>query len=187
MMTLAGQPNAAARAAAVLAFETGLAKVHWTRIDSRDADKTYNKLTVANLARTAPGFDFRSMFAANGTAVDSVIVAQPSAIVGTARLIAATPLAVLKDQLLVRSLDAYADYLPAAFDQENFAFYGTVLSGTPEQQVRWKRGVEFTTSALSDEVSKIYVQRYFPPETKAAADALVKNVVAAMRTFENMS
>jgi putative endopeptidase len=180
MMSLAGQPNAAARAAAVLAFETGLAKAHWTRIDSRDADKTYNKLTVADLARTAPGFDFRSMFAANGTAVDSVIVAQPSAIGGTARLIAATPLAVLKDQLFVRSLDAYADYLPSAFDKENFAFYGTVLSGTPEQQVRWKRGVEFTTGALSDEVSKIYVQRYFPPETKASADALVKNVVAAM-------
>ena len=179
-MTLAGQPNAAARAAAILAFETGLATVHWTRVDSRDADKTYNKLTVAELARTAPGFDFRSMFVANGTNVDHVIVAQPSAIGGTARLIAATPLAVLKDQLLVRSLDSYAAYLPAAFDKENFAFYGTVLSGTPEQQVRWKRGVEFTTAALGDEVSKIYVQRYFPPETKAAADKLVKNVIAAM-------
>ena len=180
MMTLAGQPNAAARAAAVLAFETGLAKAHWTRIDSRDADKTYNKMTLAQLASAAPGFDFRAALAANGTPVSSVIVAQPSAITGTAKLIAATPLAVLKDQLLVHSLDKYADYLPADFDKENFAFYGTVLSGTPEQQLRWKRGVEFTTGALGDDVSKIYVQRHFPPETKAAADKLVKNVIAAM-------
>ena len=180
MMTLAGQPDAAQRAAAVLAFETGLARAHWTRIDSRDADKRYNKMSVADLARSAPGFDFARMFAANGTPVDSVIVAQPSAITGTARLIAATPLGVLKDQLYVHSLDAYADYLPSAFDTEHFAFYGTTLSGTPEQQVRWKRGVDFLKGSLSDEVSKIYVARYFPPETKAAADKLVHNVIAAM-------
>ena len=68
----------------------------------------------------------------------------------------------------------------AAFDKENFAFYGTALSGTPEQEARWKRAVNFTVGALSDDVSKIYVERYFPPETKAAADELVKNVVAAM-------
>ncbi len=180
MMTLAGQPNAAQRAAAVLAFETGLATVHWTRVDSRDADKTYNKMSLAQLASAAPGFDFGAALAANGTPVSSVIVAQPSAITGTAKLIADTPLGVLKDQLFVHSLDAFAGYLPAAFDKENFAFYGTVLSGTPEQQVRWKRGVEFTTGALGDDVSKIYVQRYFPPATKAAADALVKNIIAAM-------
>ena len=87
---------------------------------------------------------------------------------------------MLKDQLLVRSLDGYAGYLPKAFDKENFAFYGTALSGTPEQEARWKRAVNFTTGALGDDVSKLYVERYFPPETKAAADQLVKNVIAAM-------
>ena len=180
MMTLAGQPDAAARARAVLAFETGLAKVHWTRVESRDADKTYNKMSVAELSRMAPGFDFGARLAANGTPAQAVVVAQPSAIMGTAKLISATPLGVLKDQLLVHSLDAYSDYLPAAFDKENFSFYGTTLSGTPEQEVRWKRAVDFSTGALGDDISKVYVQRYFPPATKAAADALVKNVIAAM-------
>lgn len=99
---------------------------------------------------------------------------------GIAALIQSTPIAVLKDQLLVRSLDEFADVLPAKFDQEQFAFYGTVLSGTPQQQDRWKRAVDFTSSALADEVSKVYVARYFPPATKLAADALVKNVLAAM-------
>jgi putative endopeptidase len=180
MLSLAGEPNAAARAKAITAFETEVAKVHWTRIESRDATKTYNKMSLAQLAKLAPGFDFRAYFRGLGANVSDVIVAQPSAIKGTAALIARTPLAVLKDQLLVRSLDQYADYLPKAFDQENFAFYGTVLSGTPQQEERWKRAVTFTTNALSDEVSRIYVQRYFPPETKAAADQLVHNIIAAM-------
>ncbi|WP_294235449.1 M13 family metallopeptidase [uncultured Sphingomonas sp.] len=180
MLALAGEPDAEARAQAIVAFETEIAKVHWTRIDSRDRTKTYNKVSVADLARTAPGFDFAAYLKGVGTPVDTLVVAQPSAITGIAALIQQTPIAVLKDQLLVRSLDEFAAVLPAKFDQEQFAFYGTVLSGTPQQQERWKRAVDFTSGALSDEVSKVYVARYFPPATKLAADKLVKNVLAAM-------
>ncbi|HEX7655744.1 MAG TPA: M13 family metallopeptidase, partial [Sphingomonas sp.] len=180
MLSLAGEPNAEARAKAIVDFETQIAQVSWTRIDSRDATKTYNKMTTAELDRQAPGFDFATWLKDSGTPVDSVIVAQPSAIAGIAKLVAAAPMQVLQDQLLVRSLDSFADVLPSAFDKENFAFYGTVLSGTPEQEPRWKRGVEFTTDALTDDVSKLYVAKYFPPETKAAALDLVHNLIAAM-------
>ncbi|HVL30192.1 MAG TPA: M13-type metalloendopeptidase, partial [Sphingomicrobium sp.] len=109
-----------------------------------------------------------------------LLVAQPSAITGIANLISKAPLGVLKDQLLVRSIDGYAAYLPSAFDKESFSFYGTTLSGTPQQEPRWKRAVNFTVGALSDQVSQLYVQKHFPPETKAAADELVRNVIAAM-------
>jgi putative endopeptidase len=180
MLSLAGEANAAARAKALLDYETSIAKVHWTQVESRDATKTYNKMSVAQLEKSAPGFDFSEFFTGIGIDDDSLVVAQPSAITGIAGLVRKAPLQVLKDQLLIRSLDSYSAYLPSAFDKENFAFYGTALSGTPEQQPRWKRAVDFTTSALTDEVSKIYVDRYFPPATKAAADELVKNVVAAM-------
>jgi putative endopeptidase len=180
LLALAGEPDAAARAAAIVAFETEIAKVSWTRADSRDANKTYNKLTLAQLTQQAPGFDFATFFKDIGAPVNSVIVAQPSAVAGIARLVAATPIAVLRDQLIVRSLSTYSDVLPSAIDKEVFAFEGTTLSGTPEQEARWKRAVDFTTGALSDEVSKIYVAKFFPPETKAAADQLVKNVIAAM-------
>ena len=180
LLTLAGEPNPEPRAAALVAFETELARVHWTRIDSRDADKTYNKLTLAQLRQSAPGFDFATFLAAEKAVAPTLIVAQPSAITGTARLIAATPIAVLRDQLLVRSLDAFADVLPRAVDAESFAFNGTTLNGTPQQQERWKRAVGFTSQALTDEVSKVYVARYFPPETKAAADAMVTNILAAL-------
>ncbi|RYD54704.1 MAG: M13 family peptidase [Sphingomonadales bacterium] len=182
VLALANEPNPAARAAAILDLETRLAAVHWTRVESRDSNKTYNKMTVAQLNKTAPGFDFTGYFAGIGAPVETVIVAQPSAITGTAKIIAATPVSVLTDQLLVRSLDSFSDVLPTAFDKENFAFFGTVLGGTPEQEARWKRGVDFTTGVLADDVSQIYVAKFFPPETKAAADELVKNVIAAMGT-----
>jgi putative endopeptidase len=180
VLNLAGEANAATRAKAILDFETGIAKVHWTRAESRDANKTYNKLPLAELRKSAPGFDFASFVKDDGMDVDSVIIFQPSAFRGISALVGKAPLSVLRDQMLVRSLDSYADYLPKAFDDENFAFYGTVLNGTPQQEDRWKRAVDFTVGALGDDVSKLYVARYFPPETKAAADQLVHNLISAM-------
>jgi putative endopeptidase len=180
MLSLAGEPNAAARAKAIVDFETKVAQVHWTQAQSRDATKTYNKMSLAEVRKFAPGFDFAQLLKDGGANVDSVIIFQPSAFKGISGLLGRTPLSVLRDQLLVRSLDSYAEYLPKKFDQENFAFYGTVLSGTPEQEPRWKRGVDFTVSTMGDDVSKLYVAKYFPPATKAAADKLVHNIIAAM-------
>ncbi|MES2753358.1 MAG: M13 family metallopeptidase [Pseudomonadota bacterium] len=180
IMTLAGEPNAAARAQAVLNFETQVATAHWTRIDSRDATKTYNPMTLAQLQARATGIDWAGYFKAQRATVGTIIVAQPTALAGIARLVRAAPLGVLKDHMIVRSLGSYAAVLPAGFDQAQFAFYGTQLSGTPQQEPRWKRAVSFTSNALSDDVSQVYVKQYFPPETKAAADTLVKNVIAAM-------
>ena len=180
MLTLAGEPNAGARAQAILDFETKIAQVQWTRAESRDANKTYNKMTLAQVRKFAPGFDFPLLLKDAGANVSYVVVSQPSAFKGISHLIAATPLPVLRDQMLVRSLDAYAPYLPKKFDQEHFAFYGTVLSGTPQQEPRWKRGVNFTVDTMGDDVSRLYVAKYFPPATKAAADQLVHNLISAM-------
>ncbi|HKX91869.1 MAG TPA: M13 family metallopeptidase [Sphingomicrobium sp.] len=188
VLTLAGEANAATRARAIYDFEAKVAKVHWTRVDSRDATKTYNKMTVAELQRRAPGFNFAALLQGLGVSANELLVAQPSAVTGIARLVRQAPLSVLRDQLLVRSIDGYAAYLPSSFDKEAFSFYGTTLSGTPQQEARWKRAVNFTVGALSDDVSRLYVDRYFPPETKAAADELVRNVVAAMgRRIDNVS
>ncbi|WP_353227393.1 M13-type metalloendopeptidase [Novosphingobium sp.] len=182
MLTLAGESNAEARAAAVMTLETAIARAHWTRIDSRDRDKTYNSMTVPQLVAAAPGFDFAAMFRAVGISPQTVLITQPTAFTAEASLIAGADLAVLKDMLLLRSLDSYATYLPEAIAKESFAFNGTVLSGTPEREERWRRAVSFTSATLGDDIGKIYVAQYFPPATKAAADALVHNVIAAMGT-----
>jgi putative endopeptidase len=180
VLTLAGEKDAAARASAILDLETKVARAHWTRAESRDANKTYNKMSLAQLGKTAPGFGFATLVHGIGAKVSEVIVAQPSAFTGEAAAIARAPFSVLKDQLLVRSIDGYAAYLPKRFDQERFSFFGTVLTGTPEQEARWKRAVNFTVGTMGDDVSRLYVVKYFPPETKAAADKLVRNIIAAM-------
>src|SRR3546814_8336199 len=148
--------------------------------DLRDATKIYNKMLVAELQKLAPGFDFATYIKGLGANVTDVLVAQPSAFKGIAAAIAGAKLQVLKDALLIRSLDGFADDLPDAIAKESFAFYGTTLSGTPEMEPRWRRAVNFTTAALGEEVGKIYVAQYFPPETKAAALDVVPNIMAAM-------
>ena len=180
VLTLAGEGNAAARAAAVYAFEKQIAAVHWDKNDSSDATKTYNRMTLAELARAAPGFDWAAFVRGVGVDEDVILVAQPSAFAGEAKLIADAPVEVLRDLLLVRSLDGFADVLPDGVTKEAFAFHSTALSGTPEMPERWKRAVDFTTANLGEAVGQDYVARHFPPETKAAMDGLVKNVLAAL-------
>ncbi|MGH6659014.1 MAG: M13 family peptidase, partial [Sphingomicrobium sp.] len=110
----AGVADAAARAKAVLAYETKIARVHWTQIDSRDSVKTYNLMTLAQLRKKAPGFDFNRYLADSRVNFDEVIVAQPSAVTGIAKLIATTPLQVLKDQLTIRSISSFGAILPSS-------------------------------------------------------------------------
>jgi len=180
MLTLAGETNAAARAKAILDFETKIAKASWTREDVSDATKTYNKMSLAQLQKLAPGFDWARYLRTRGAGANQLLVAEPSAFKSIAALAAGAPLQVLRDQLIVQSLDNYADVLPKAIADENFAFYGTKLNGTPENQPRWKRAVDFTTNILTDEVSKVYVAKWFPPESKAAMQQLVGNIIGAM-------
>jgi putative endopeptidase len=180
MLTLAGESNAEARADAIFALEKSIATVQWTREDSSDATKTYNKMTVAALDSIAPGIKMTPLLAALSPKIKDVIVAQPSAITGIAKIFATADIGVLKDQMVVNTLLSYADYLPDTVSDTTFGFYGTILSGTPQRELRWKRGVSFTEGVVGEEVGKIYAAKYFPAETKAAMNVLVKNVLGAM-------
>ena len=182
LMTLAGLPQADARARAIMAMEMGIAQGSWTQIDSRDADKTYNRWSLGDFAMKAPGFDWPQYLAGLGLDTQAwFIVAQPSAFAAEAKAWSATPLATLKDYASARVLTSYARYLSAPFVEANFAFAGTVLAGTPENQPRWKRGVTLVSDQMGEAVGRDYVAKYFPPEAKAAADSLVRNIIAAYR------
>jgi putative endopeptidase len=185
VLTLSGVPaaQAAAKARAIFAFEKKLAQVHWNRVDSRDDDKTYNKWTAADFTRKAPGFDWNAYLTGGGLGEQRVfIVSQPSAFAGMAKAISATPLQTLKDWAVVHTARDAATVLPKAFVEERFDFNGRVLSGTPSLEPRWKRGVTALNGALGEAVGELYVARYFPPETKAKADQLVRNLIASMDT-----
>ena len=187
-LTLAGEADPAPRAKAIFDFETKIAKVSWTREDVSDATKTYNKMSLAQLQKLAPGFDWADYLKTRDVNINELLIAEPSSFKAIASLSAKAPLQVLRDQLLVQSLDTYADVLPKAIADENFAFFGTKLNGTPENQPRWKRAVDFTTNVLTDEVSKVYVAKWFPPESKAAMQQLVGNIIAAMgRRIDNLT
>lgn len=182
MFKLAGvaEAEAKAKADAIYAVEESIAKVHWSRSDSRDRDKTYNKRTLAQLQAEAPGFDWQAYLTALRLHTQpAFLIAQPSAFTGMAQVVASTPLDTWKDYLAFRYLSAYAGVLPKAFVEEEFDFSGRTLSGTPALKDRWKRGVELVEAAMGEAVGKIYVERHFPPEAKAEADRLVKNVILA--------
>ena len=181
MFTLAGIKDADKRAAAVYALEEKIALTHWTRVQNRDPQKTYNKMTMAELQKLAPSVDWKVWLAEVGFAGEKAInVNQPSAITGTAKLVKSEPLAVWKDYLTLHTLRDAAPFLPKAFVDTNFEMYGKTLSGTQQIKDRWKRGVDFTVGSMGEAVGKLYVAKYFTPETKAAAEQLVKNLLVAM-------
>ena len=107
------------------------------------------------------------------------IVWHPGAVTGAAALVASEPLDVWQDYLVYHALNHSSGTLPKAFADEQFAFYGTALTGTPQQSLRWKRALASANTAVSDAVGQVYVAKYFPPASKARAQAMVANIVSA--------
>jgi len=182
MLTLAGVKDAAAKSRAIVALETRLAESSWTRVDRRDREKNYNKMTRAELEQLAPGIDFDVAFEAVGAGqLEKVIVGQPTFFTALAKAMDEVPLADWKAWLTWNAVDRSAPLLSKAFVDESFAFRGATLSGTPENEPRWKRGVAMVENSLGEAVGKVYVERHFPPAAKQRMDGLVKNLVEAYR------
>jgi endothelin-converting enzyme/putative endopeptidase len=182
MLKLAGFTDADGRAQHIVELEHAIAEKHLSLADCEDIHKANNTWKQADFATKAPGLEWAEYFRGAGLARQtSFIVWQPTAFTGESALVASTPLDTWKDWLAFHLLETYAGVLPKAFADERFAFFGKVLSGTPEQRPRWQRGVDLVNDLLGDAVGQIYAQRYFPPEAKAAAQSMVANLIAAFR------
>ncbi len=182
MLKLAGFSDTDARAARIVELEHSIAQTHLSLADNEDIHKANNTWKQTDFAAQAPGLDWAEYFRGAGLNTQaSFIVWQPGAFTGESALVASTALDTWKDWLAYHLIEAYAGVLPKALADERFAFFGKILSGTPEQRPRWKRGVDTVNRLLGDEVGKLYAQRYFPPEAKAQADAMVANIIAAFR------
>jgi endothelin-converting enzyme/putative endopeptidase len=182
MLKLAGFNDTDARAKGVLELEHAIAEKHISLADSEDIHKANNTWKQADFAANAPGLDWAEYFRVAGLSKQaSFIVWQPTAFSGESALVASTSLETWKDWLAYHLLEAYANVLPKAVADERFNFFGKILSGTPEQRPRWQRGVAVVNASLGDAVGQIYAQRYFPPEAKAEAQAMVSNIIAAFR------
>ncbi|NHC43771.1 M13 family metallopeptidase [Motilibacter aurantiacus] len=184
MLELAGVPDPKAAAQRVYELEARLAGSHWDRVSNRDAEKTYNKVDRAGLAALTPGFDWAAWADALGapaSLLDEVIVRQPSYLTSLAAALDEVPLEVWREWLAWRVVRAAAPYLSSAFSEESFAFYGTTLTGAPEERARWKRAVSFVEGAMGEAVGKLYVAEHFPPAAKSVMQGLVANLVEAYR------
>ncbi|WP_018504353.1 M13 family metallopeptidase [Parafrankia discariae] len=189
MLELAGHADSTDAAERILALETLLAKGHWERAETRDVQKTYNLMTAGQLSELCPAFDWDAYVTGLGGSLTGphatlaeACVRQPSFFAHLSTVLTGTSIEVWRDWLTSRVLRSAAPYLPDAFVETNFDFYGRTLSGTPELRARWKRAVAFVEGAIGEAVGREYVARHFPPHAKAQMDDLVANLLAAYRS-----
>jgi len=184
MFELAGDSNAAAgtEAATVMRIETQLARESKTRVERRDAEANYHKMTPAQLATLTPDFAWPNYFQEIGFPdIESVNVGQPEFFQALDKQLSSVPLADWKVYLRWHLLHAAVRALPSKFVNEDFDFYGRTLTGTKELQPRWRRCSGSTDRALGEALGQKYVAQAFPPEAKAEARQMVENLVAALR------
>ncbi len=193
MFTLLGIADGATKAREVFELETKIAALHWDQVRNRDASLTYNKKTRAELEALSPALNWPLWISAGevpAVAFENVVVGQPSFFEGINPLVSAFATdgamkSAWKSWLSWHVITGSASYLNSEIVDENFAFYGTTLSGTPQLRERWKRGVALVEGSLGEAIGKIYVERHFPPAAKARMEGLVANLIEAYRQSIN--
>jgi endothelin-converting enzyme/putative endopeptidase len=180
MFRLAGLSDPEARAAHVLSLEHDIAAQQISLADNENIKHANNLWQASDFATNAPGLDWPEYFRAAGlSSQKSFYVWQPTAFKGISALVASTPLDTWKDWLAYHAIEDHAGSLPKPIADEEFAFFGTTLSGAPQQRPRDQRAIQLVNRVLGDAVGQLYVQQYFSPEAKAQAQALVANLLAA--------
>jgi putative endopeptidase len=171
------ETNARAHAATVLDVETDLAKISKARVDLRDPIANYHKMTVDSLVTNYPDLDMDVYLASSGLgAMPDLIIGQPEFLAGVDKLMLGRPLADWKVYLRWHLLHASASYLNDAAEQENFEFFGTVLSGQPVQEPRWQRAARVIDGNIGEALGQLFVEKYFPPTARARMNELVGNL-----------
>jgi len=182
MLALVGWDEPEKSAAAIVAMESQLAEAHWTRAESRNRDKTYNRMTIAELEKNAPGFPWALTFEEAGLGkIDRAIVRQNTAFPKIAKIFADTPVATLKAWEAFHIADEAAPLLSKRFANAEWEFRSKFLNGQQEQRPRWKRAVEAAEDAMGEAIGRTYVAEYFPPESKAMMEKLVADLRGAMK------
>ncbi len=182
MLKLAGFDNTDARAEKIIALEHAIAEKHTSLADNDDIHKANNVWTMADFNKNAPGLDWAEYFRGAGLSKQkSFIVWEPTAFAGESALVASESLDTWKDWLAYHMIEDYSSFLASNFADERFDFFGKTLQGAPQQRPRWQRAVAIVNRELGDDVGQIYAQKYFSPEAKSQAQAMVSNIIAAFR------
>jgi putative endopeptidase len=183
MFELLGDPvdKTAAEAATVLKIETTLAGASMKNTDIRDPNKTYHKMMLAELKTLTPNFSWDAYFKSVGhPELKEINVGQPEFFKTLDAQLTATSQDDWKTYLRWHLVNGAAAGLSEKFVAEDFDFRGKTLTGAKEIQPRWKRCAQSTDRALGEALGQVYVQKYFPPEAKARALEMVRNLIAAL-------
>ncbi|WP_394202869.1 M13 family metallopeptidase [Marinagarivorans algicola] len=191
VLTKAGIPNAERTAKSIVALEKAMADAQWSRVESRDATKSYNKMTVAQANQLLGDFDLVAYFNAAGVSIDELIVRQPSYFKKLSGIYKNTDLALWKNYLKFHFINNYAQLLTQEMADLKFGFFSTTLRGIEEPAPLWKQATEASNDVLGEILGKAYVRDHFPPEAKARMEELVDNVIkgygVAIQDLEWMS
>ncbi|TWO83342.1 peptidase M13 [Shewanella algae] len=179
LMSAAGYPHADAAAANVANIELFIAQSQWSRVESRDANKAYNKMSLKELQQLMGGFDFDGFAKAAGLTgkTQDVIVRQPSYFEKLGAEFGKFPVSAWQDYLAFHLVDSYAGLLSQQFVDLHFDFHSKTLMGIQEQKPRWKRAVDGADQVIGELVGKEYVARHFQPEAKARMESMIKNLI----------
>ena len=183
MFALLGDDDAAATAneAVVMAFETQMANASMTRIERRDPDKTYHKLTLTELNALTPNFSWQMYF--DGIGIPSqktIIIGMPDFLKEINTMLDETPVNHWKTYLRWQLIHNTADFLNSSFEEEKFNFYGKVLTGVTEMKPRWKRILETVDGEIGEALGQLYVQKAFGGNAKTRAKEMVENLRKAL-------
>jgi putative endopeptidase len=185
MLELAGEPKATAfkQAEAVFAVEKALAENAKLPVDLRDRVANYHKMTIDAAAAAYPGLPLKQFTGEIGVPgrMSEVIIGQPKFFEGLSAVLQQRPLEELKTYVRWSLLTAAAPFLSEDFERENFRFFSTVLSGTPEQEPRWRRAGSVVNGRIGEALGQLYVAKHFPPESKARMMEMIDNLKAVMR------
>jgi endothelin-converting enzyme/putative endopeptidase len=177
---LAGFSNGSDRAERLMALETSLAEVMWTKEENRDWSKRYNPMNLDELNTMAPEINWALGFETAQIPTSSqFLVSQPSYFEAAGKIIAATPLETWKDYLTFQTISNFAPVLGDQFAELNFNFFRKGLSGVDEQEPRWKRAVESVNGNMGELLGQLYVEKHFQVESKRRMDIMIQNLIKA--------
>lgn len=169
-----------AHAQRILEMETSIAQYHWDRAENRNKDKTYNKMSMDEFDKMLSNFDAKTYLKSLGaTDVNNIRVYQPSFITGMNKVLSQYSIDDWKAYYRWQTLTTFASTLGNIFDNENFGFYSTTLSGVKTKSERWKRAVNTVSGTIGEIVGKVYVEKHFKPEAKERMKQLIDNLVIA--------
>ncbi|MBV7316476.1 M13 family metallopeptidase [Shewanella sp. NIFS-20-20] len=187
LMTEAGYAAPSRAAQSVAVIEKFIAEYQWSRTESRDANKRYNKMTMAELQTLFGSFDINAFNQAVGLTgkTKDMIVSQPSYFEAIGKKYATLPLRMWQDYLAFHLVDNYAELLSGDFVDLHFGFHGKTLQGIEEQKPRWKKAVDAADGVIGEMIGEEYVKENFKPEAKARMEQMIQNLIKAFEVSIN--